>query len=303
MYPQGAVLIFHVLSDTDPTGGTDHYDDWYGVALTEGSTVYRLKPACLTVTQTSPTYQYSVDLSKGEATTSSVVYTAGTTPYWDVGILYVWPRSTAANLDTYLKHGGTTLSSVSDGSTWVDTDAEITANGTMTTTAEDLTIELRGGAVDICYGLPFYTLSQKGEFQVRNAAIMLSTSMTAIGTSAALNEGWQTFTKPDLTAEVGFYYILPAIIPTRGDKFVELIDFPVDSSAAATSTEFIFKIWILDLQVESYLMQGSSSSSVPTAYGFLNEFGIDAIIYARALTITSNAGDNEVHRAYITTAS
>ena len=94
---------------------------------------------------------------------------------------------------------------------------------------------------------------------------------------------------------------MPAIIPTRGNKFSYTVTIPLDASAAAASTEFIFKVWILDLQMPSYVAAGSTSTSIPTAYGFCNEFGIDAIIYARALTVTTGAGDNEVHRAYITT--
>ena len=302
-YAQGDTLILHVLSDVDPTGGTDYYDAWYYVTLIEGSPLYKLSPSCLTVTQTSPTYKYTLNVNAGESTGYTVAYTAGTTPYWDIGVVKLYPRVSAANLDSYFKHEGTTLAKVTDGSSWVDTDGEITANGTMTTTNEDLVIELRAGATDVCYGLPMYTLSQTGQLVERRAVIIVSTSMTSIGTQDIYDEGWKMIDKPDLTAELAFYKVLDPMIPLRGDKFAESITFPVDASAAAASTKYLFKVWILDFQVPSYVETGSTSTSIPTAYGFISEFGLDSIIYARALTVSSGAGDNEVLRAYLTTPS
>jgi enamine deaminase RidA (YjgF/YER057c/UK114 family) len=300
-YGQGQQVIAHVSSDVDPSGGTDYYDDWYVFTLVEGAPVYRLKPSCLTAVQTSPTYKYQVNAAAGENTGETVSYTSGTTPYWDIGVLTVWPRSTAANLDTYLKASGTTLAAITDGTTFVDTDAAITANATMTTTNEDLTVEVRAGAIDIAYGLPMYTLTQVGQFIERRTVLIITTSMTSIGTAEIYDEGWKRLSKPDLTAEVAYYYVLPSIIPLRGDKFVHTVTFPIDASAAASATKFVFKVWMLDMQVPSYVETGSTSTSIPTAYGFIGEYGIDAVIFARALTVTTGAGDNEVLRAYVTT--
>jgi len=302
-YAEGDIIVLHVLSDTDrvDASGEDYYDVWYYVQLKDGASVYQLTMDCLTVAQTSPTYKYTLNLANGIPTGYKVAYTAGTTPYWDIGVLKLYPRIEADNLDIYLKHEGTTLAKVTDGSSWVDTDAEITANGTMTTTSEDLIIEIRADVTDFCYGLPMFSLTQTGQLIERRAVLIVSTSMTNIGTADIYDEGWSMIQKPDLTAEVAFYKILDAMVPLRGDKFSVSITFPVDASAAASSTKFIFKVWMLDIQVPSYVAQGSTTTSVPTAYGMINEFGIDSIIYARALTVSSGAGDNEVLRAYLTT--
>lgn len=304
-YSEGDILILHVLSDTetDATNGADFYDVWYYVQLTEGANVYQLTMDCLTVAQTSPTYKYTLNLAKGIPTGYKVAYTAGTTPYWDIGVLKLYPRIAAAHMDAYLKHEGTTLAKVTDGSTWVDTDAEITANATMTTSNEDLTIELRADATNLCYGFPLLTVTQSGQVIERRAVVIVSTSMTTIGTQDLYDEGWRMVSKPDLTSEIAFYKIIDPAQPVKGDKFTISITFPIDASAAAASTKYVFKVWVLDCQVPSYVEQGSTTASVPTAYGFINEFGIDSIIYARALTVSSGAGDNEILRAYVTTPS
>jgi len=300
-YKQGDILILHCLSDTDGTGGTDHYDTWYYVKLVEGEHVRGLTPSTLETYQSSPQYLYTISLGTGESTGYTVSYTAGTTPYWDIGVLDLYSRSTAANLDTYLKHLGTTLASITGGTAFVDTDGEITANGTMTSTAEDLYVDVYAGAVDISYALPFYTISQKGQFMERRAVLVFSTAMTAIGTQVLYDEGWSTLSKPDLTAEVAFYKVLEPMIPNRGDKFIASEKIPIDASAAASSTAFVFKIWMLDLQIPAYVASGSTTTSIPTAYGLANEYGIDAVIFAVALTVSSGAGATEVLRAYITT--
>jgi hypothetical protein len=299
-YRQNAIIILHVLSDTDATGGTDHYDGWYWCKLNDNEQVYYFTPSCVQVISTSPTYKYQWK-GGGQTTGYTVQFTSGTTPYWDIGVLYVYPRTSAANLDVYFKYRGTTLASVTDGSSFVDTVAEITANATLTSTTDDLYFEAYGGQADTDYGLPFYTVTQNGELQERKAVIIFSTAMTSIGLQTLYDNGWRTVSKSDLTAEKAFYKVIDPVIPTRGTKFTFSVKIPVDSSAASASTAYIFKIWILDCQVPSYVETGSTTTSIPTAYGFVSEYGIDAIIFNAGLTVSSGAGATNVLESYITT--
>jgi len=200
-YGEGDILILHVLSDTDPTGGADFYDGWYHVKLVEGEKVYYFEPSTITYKGSSPTYTYTFN-GGGVPAKGVVQYTAGQTPYWDIGPLYVYPRVNKTNLDIFFKAAGTTLSSVADGAAWDDTVAEINANHTMVTVSEDFYVELQANVVDVTYGMPFYTVSQQGEFQERRAVVIFSTNMTTIDLQTLYNEGWRNFASATLTAEV-----------------------------------------------------------------------------------------------------
>jgi len=300
-YGQNSILVFHVLSDTDKSGGTDHYDAWYWTKLADAAAVYEFSPSCVSLPAgASAPYKYNW-IGGGSPTGFTVQFTSGTTPYWDLGVMLLTPRVSAANLDTYLKGRGVTLASLTDGSTWVDTDGEITANHTMSTTSEDFYIEGYGMAIDVSYGVPQYSITQNGELLTRNAVLMMSTTMTSIGTSTLSDNQWFPISLSTLTAEKAFYTVIPAQIPVRSQKIQFSVKIPVDAASAASATKYIFKFWLIDNQVPAYVAQGSSSTGIPTAYGIVNEYGLDATIFARALTVSSGAGATEILRVYVTT--
>ena len=300
-YSEGETLIFHCDSDTDATGGADHYDAWYYATLTEGTNVCYFTPACVSVRSSSPTYTYNF-LGGGVATGHKVKYTAGLTPYWDLGVMYLTPRVNKTNLDIFITAGGTTLSNAVDGATWDDGDADIVANHTMTSTSENIYFQLLSNVKDLAFGCPMYTLTQNGELQERRAVMFFTTGMTAIGAGDLADEGWYLMSKGDLYAESGYYKVLDPIVPNRGDTFDVSIKIPIDASAAASSTAFRFGFWVHDFQMSSYVASGSPSTSIPTAYGFISEFGIDTVIHGTAtLTVGSGAGATQHMMTYVTT--
>jgi len=300
-YSEGQTLIFHVLSDTEvsDTYGEDYYDRWYWVTIAEGADIHVFTPSCVSVKTTSP-YTYSW-VGGGEVTGFKVQYTAGTTPYWDLGVMYLYGRVDKVYLDIFVTQGGTTLSTVADGAAWDDTDAEVNANHTMTSTSEDIYFKLVSGYADYAFGLPMYTLSQAGQLQERRAVMMFTTAMTSIGTGVLYDEGWLQISKSDLYNEVGYYKVLDPMIPSRGNTFDVSVKIPIDASAAASSTEFRFAFWVHDFQMPAYVASGSPSTSVPTAYGFLSEFGLDSVIHAHTLTVSSGTSATMQMMTYITT--
>lgn len=299
-YAQGDTLILHVSCDVDATGGTDYYDSWFYVNLVEGSPIRKLTDGCLSQVQSSPTYKYKL-VSDGPATGSTVQYTSGTTNYWGIGALPVTPRTSAANLDISASHGATSLSSVTDGSTW-DTTTSGSEDVDFTTTSESIWVKLDAGATNIAYGCPMYTLSSIGQFQRRDAFLLFSTNMTTIGVQKLKDKAWKVVQDSTLTSEKAFYYKLPALVPLKGNDFEKDFEIPVDASAAGSSSGYYFKAWCLDFQLEDNVAIGSTSSSVPSAYGMIGEFGLDAIIFARAYSTSSGAGANQVLSWVINTA-
>jgi hypothetical protein len=274
VYAEGDELILHVSSDTNPTGGTDRYDNWFYVKLLDNEPVRLMES----------------DGTPGATVGTYVNYVEGDTNYWNIGKLPVYPRASGANLDVYAMWKGTTLSSVTDGSTW-DTSASTTK---LTTTDETVWIKIIGGATDVGYAAPMMTLSSSYELQERKAFVIFSTAMTSIGVQDLRDKGWEKVQDSTLTSEVAFYKEIPMQMPSKGNDFEVWIELPIDSSAASSSTTYAFKAWILDFQLEDNVAIGSVSTSIPTAYGMITEFGIDAIIHARAYATSSGAGTTQV---------
>lgn len=299
-YAEGEMLVIHANSDIDSTGGAENYGGWFIVKLVLGEPVRHLSIANLQVVQTNPTYKYKV-VSDGVPTGDSVQRTSGTTEYWGIGALPTTPRCTAANLDVSATHGSTTLSSITDGSTW-DTTVTGASDVTFTTTSEKFWFKLDGGQTDTGYGAVMNYVSSIGQFKEYNAYILVTTSMTTIGVSGLQDKGWGVVSDSTLTAEKGFYKKINPQVPLRGNEFELDMEFPVDASAATTSTQYNFRLWVLDMQNEDNLKIGSTSSSVPSVYGMIGEFGIDTIIFARAYSTSSGVGSGQVLSWRITTA-
>ena len=301
-YAYGDKVVLHIGSDSDPTGCTDTYDMWYYVTLVPGENVRVLTSDILTAVQTSPSYKYQIS-GTGTPTGYNVQYTAGLAPVWSLGVLNAIGRSTAATLDLFVAYGGTTLSSVIDGATFSTTP---TANATFTSRNEYLTASIIAEAVNTAYAAPMYTVGSTGIFQKRVAVLAFTTNMTQIGSGALAAEGWKPVGLSTLFAEKAFYYVIPELIPTTGQKISKPIPIPVDSNGAAASTNYKFKFWMVDFQLESDVASGSLPITIPTAYGMIqaaNGYGIDAKIFAKTWTITAGAAINDVLNVFAATSA
>jgi hypothetical protein len=307
-YPEGAEVIIRVGCTGNPTNGLDYYDGWFYVKLVEGNPIYHLTKDMLEVVSTSPHYSYRVRSTAGAQTTGDVVtWTSGTTHYWDVGKLLMYPRLSAANFDTALSNQTHDLATVLDGSTWIDTAAEVTANWTLPSDDEKLVLQVMGGAADLGWGWPLYVIGQNGEFREYHSFILVSTAMTAIGNTKLANGGWTKINDGTLYTEVAYYYDITANMgpqyPSKGSKLTFTVDIPIDAAAAAASTEFLFKVWVMDIQLESDVAVGATSTSIPTAYGMVTSYGPGALIQASAYSTSSGAGSGRILQSYLTTAS
>lgn len=308
IYPEGAELIIRVGCVGNPTNGLDYYDGWYYVKLLEGTPIYKLSPSMLTVVSTSPSYTYTVS-TVGAVTTGHTVSrtSASSTPYWDIGKLDMYPRIAAAGFDTYLTYASADLAKVTDGSTWVDTAAEITANATLASDDETFYFEMHAGNADLGWGWPLYVLSQKGEFKDYHAYLIMSTAMTAIGNSKLTDYGWVKINDGTLYTEVAYYYDVTANLgpqyPTKGSKLDLSIPIPIDATAATASTEYLFKLWAMDCQPQSDVSIGATTTSLPTAYGMITAYGPGALVQASAYTTSSGAGSGRILQVYLTTAA
>lgn len=293
------VVIVLIEDDADPSGGEDYYDRWYATNVKEGSTVYRISDANLQVVQSSP-YKYRWNGS-GVAV-GTVHWTSGTTNYWDIGRLTVCPRTDDASLDQYMQWGGTTMASMTDGTTEIATSAAGT-DVTLTTDVEDFKISLICDTASLAYAVPQYTISQQGEFQARKTYIMIATNCTAVSTSILMSEGWKVVSMSTLYANKAFYKEVSEIIPANGDKFSVTINIPFDVSAAAASTGYSLAYWCNDVQLESSVAGGAPTTSVPTVYGGVADYGIAAINNDETMTASSGIGATMTLLGEFTTAA
>lgn len=306
-YPEGSELLIRVGCVGNPTNGLDYYDGWYYVKLVEGNPVYYVTPSMLTPVSTSPTYTYKVSTAGAQVTGDIVSWTSGTTHYWDIGKLCMYPRQAAADFDIYLTYANLDLASVTDGSTWVDTDAEITANATLASDDEIFHFAMEAGNADLGWGWPLYVVTQQGQFKQYNSFLIMSTTMTAIGNSKLANYGWKPINDGTLYTEKAFYYDVTAnmgpLYPTKGSKLAFTVPIPIDATAATASTAYLFKVWAMDCQLESDVAVGATTTSLPTAYGMVTSYGPGALIQASAYTASSGAGSGRLLQVYLTTAA
>jgi len=289
-YNEADELILHCSSDVDPATATglENYDGWYYVKLVENQPVYKLDPSSMSKIQS----EYAVS------------YTSGQTNYWGLGNLQVTERANSTGIEVYLKYLATTLASVTDAVTWVDTAAEITANATLADDMEYLNVELVCDDNNNAFAVPFYTIGATGNIETRKSYVAITTSMLAIDPTDLYAEGWKAIEDSSLYAEKGFYHEIPALIPSKGTSYGSWqIRIPVDAASAAASTAFMFKVWIVEGQTEDQMKSGVGMTlSLPTIYGFITEIGPDNLRH-RGYTTSSGAGATQVVYAYVTTAA
>ena len=303
IWAEGTKLIVMPDCTGNPSGGLDYYPAMYYVELSDGATVYELNSKnCFTLSSSNPP-TYTINPTAGRALGNRVTkYQASNVFYWNIGKINLYPRQAAADVDIYLSYSTTTLSSVTDASTWVDTAAEITANATLTDDIEDLTFTMIGATNNMGWGKRFFAINQQGYIEEYGATILVTTAMTGI----AKPSGWNTITMSTLYAERGFWKDISDMslaFPAKGNAPKWSVEIPIDATAATASTAYLFKAWINDCQKLSIISEVGTSASVPSAYGFVTSYGLGAVAHAPVLTLSSGAGATMQLMVYLTTAA
>lgn len=299
-FSEGDTVIIHIDCTGNPSNGLDYYDGWFIFRLQDGAGVYFFEPSMLSTVTTNP-WTYRVNNLVGEATGYTVSFTSGTTNYWDIGEVYLYPRSAETDVDMYLTYETVQLADVVATTDWIDTDAEITANGTLASDDEILKLEVLHKNANLGWGWPIYVVSSEGELRTHSAIAIFTTTMTAIGSAKLATYGWKPVSWPTLYAEVGFYKVIEPQYSIKGYKHTWVLEIPIEASAAAGSTAFLFKISILDIQYEGNVAIGQTSVTSPTAYGFITDYGPDPAVRNRAMTVSSGASATEMIRVHMTT--
>lgn len=304
IWAEGTELIIMPDCTGNPTSGLDYYPAMYYVKLYQGASVYQLdNKNCFVLADTDP-YRYTINLASATQLSQKVQkYQASNVYYWNVGKLHMYPRQQANSFDQYLTYNGATLASVTDASTWVDTAAEITANATLASTNEHVTFQMVGALANVGWGKHFYVVGSNGKIHEYGSVIIVTTAMTAISASKFADEDWNSITASNLYAEKGYYKVLEPAMPTKGNKANWQVSIPVDSSAATASTAYKFSVWLNDCQNLGTVGEVGSSTSVPTAYGFVTSYGVGAVVANTALTFSSGAGATMQLESYLTTPS
>jgi hypothetical protein len=299
IFNQGQQVIILVTCTGNPTNGLDYYPVWYYVNLAEGATVYEL--ASLSCFQASGS-GYTINVGAATPTDQRVfTYEASNVKYWNLGDLALYPRQAAADFDLYLSHGATTLASVVDASTWVDTNGEVTANCTLSSATNDkLSVTMVGGNANLGWGRQFFAIDSAGQVHPYGAVIVVTTGIL----SMEKPNGWNVFAKPTMYAELGFYKVISPEFPQSGMKAQWTVDIPM--SVASDATQYKFSVWLLDCQPLDTVGTQGTTTSMPNGYGFVNtteDYGVGAAVQAVSVTVSSGASATPQLEAWITTPS
>ncbi len=301
IFNEGQKVIVVGSCTGNPSNGLDYYPVWYYVdGLREGAIVYQLDSlSCFEEVNTSP-YQYSIDVTAATPTNEVVhEYEASNVKYWNLGDLGIYPRAQAADVDLALLHGATTLASVTDASTWIDTSGEITANATLTSAANDkLTFMMTAGNANNGWGKHFFTFDSDGQVHEYGGVIVVSTGIL----SMEKPNGWQVFGLRTLTNEIAYYKVLQPDFPQNGMKASWSVDIPM--SVTADSTAYKFSVWLMDCQPLDTIGSQGTTTSVPQGYGFVDsttDYGVGAVVQAVGVTVSSGSSATPQLETYITT--
>ena len=306
---QGTELIIMADCTGNPTNGLDYYPAMYYVKLEAGQHVYELDIDSLELVSASP-YKYRINTANAKMLSNTVNPTVvSNVNYWNLGKIMMYPRQAAADVDLFLTYNSVLLSTVADASTWDDDTTDMTANATLASDLETLQFQMVGGNADLGWGKHFLVVNQQGKVVEYGAVMVMTTQMTGI----AIPTGWNALTMSTLYAEKGFYKVLNpdvadsdvsgTMFPAKGNKASWNVNIKIDATAAAASTAYLFKFWIEDCQLLDNVPFVGTSTSVPTAYGFVTDYGVGAVVHNTALTVTSGAGETEQLCTYLTTAS
>lgn len=297
IFNQGQQVIVQITCTGNPTGGLDYYPVMYYVNLQEGATVYQLDSlSCFQASGSG----YTINVGAATPTNERVyAYEASNIKYWNLGDLGIYPRAAAADFDMYLTHGATTLASVIDASTWVDTAGEITANATLSSATNDkLGFTMVGATANHGWGKQFFAFDSTGEIHPYGSVIVVTTGILSMEKPS----GWNVFAKPTMTDELGFYKVIQPDFPQSGMKTQWSVDIPM--SVGSDATAYKFSVWLLDCQPLDTVGSQGTTTSMPSGYGFVDsttDYGVGAVVQAISVTVSSGASATPQLMAYITT--
>lgn len=297
-FSAGDDLVIHVTSDNDPTGGYETYPRWFYIKdLDHGVPVKSFDIAnpiaAINQVKSGSTYTFTVNEARLGDTVGTVTWLEGTTNYWDFGTFELYGRVAKDYLIQQITNKGTVGCTLNDGASWEDTDAEINANFTFTADTEDLYFELIGEANDVAYGLPSLAVMASGQVVQYSAVLVWTTDALGVDPIELANDGWMPISKPDLTADVAYYYVIDPDrdggIPDRGTNLDISIPITVSDASLTASTEYEFEGWVLDWQNVANVKIGATTTSLPGSNGFISEHGCDTIVEPLALTVSSGS--------------
>jgi hypothetical protein len=124
--------------------------------------------------------------------------------------------------------------------------------------------------------------------------------MTAIDTGQLASEGWLPINDNTLYAEKAYYKVLAPMFTTKGSILAQQ-SIPVPTyCAAASAARYIFRFWILDVQLLSSVAIGSTTTTVPTAYGMVTALGPGVMVQATAYSTSSGVGSGQAITCWAT---
>jgi hypothetical protein len=300
MVQDGSQLIIHIGSTVTPTNGAGYYDGWYYMTVHVGNPIYQLKFGDFALAGNSPSYTYTISATsiQSDPIVGYVSWTSGTTPYWNLGKLYIFPRVKPLDLTETVSYQSTALASVSDGATWVNyTTTTCTANATLASTQENLVLSVYSNASNLGYGFPMFILGSNGAINDFKTYVVFTTSMLSIGTPSE----WTPLTDSTLYAEKGFYKPIGPFFAPKGASVRFSITIPIDSSNAPKSTKYRFAFWIIDIQNPNSLPSGTMSTTMPSAYGFIYQYGPTTMVQPYKYTTGSGSSATFQLYTYLTT--
>lgn len=293
-YTTGDKLLIAVSSDNDPTGGYETYPRWFYIDYLDVNAIVYALPLRNPISAIGGSIgAYTINKNLCEDTTQRVAFLKGTTEYWDFGTFELYGRVAKDYLIQQITNKGVVGCTLNDGAAWEDTDTEINANFTFTSDQEDLYFELIGEAADVAFGLPTLAVSASGEIKQYNAVLVWTTDALALDVGPLLDDGWKQISKPDLTADLAFYYVIDPVrdgcVPGSGEIINCKIPISVSDSGLTASTEYEYEGWVLDWQYVEYVAAGVTTTSLPGNNGFISDPGCDTIVEPLALTVSSGS--------------
>jgi hypothetical protein len=295
-YSAGDELILAVSSDDDATSCNETYSRWFYIeSLDHNADVLALPKRNPISAISGSVGAYTIDASRCEVTGQKVQwYEAGDGSYWHFGTFKLYER--LADENTIVQHisAGVVGATYNDGTTFEDADSDINANYTFTGNSQHLYLQLIGEANDGAWGVPTLAVTSTGEIKQYQGVFIFATDavdMTDIQT--ILDDGWRILTKPGLTNDIAFYYVVDAFsqggVPDIGDALSISVPITISDTGLAASTEYEFECWFLDWQNVDDVSRGSTTATVPSGNGVCYEVGADAVSQPVALTLSSNS--------------
>jgi hypothetical protein len=114
--------------------------------------------------------------------------------------------------------------------------------------------------------------------------------MTGINQGQFQAEGWTPISDSTLYAEKGYYIQLNPMYAAKGQIWTVTIQIPI-YSLGVSANNYIFRLWVVDLQPP--FGATASGTTVPTVYGMISRYGIQAMIYNNYYHTSSGAGTGE----------